>query len=312
MRLLHVANGTSTTMTIEAAGIPGACSIWADPLYEGPVPGGISDAELLDVRARHLARDAPAEAANDLRRWRGAIEAVDTYDELVLWYEHDLFDQLNLLQVLEHIRATVPATTRVSLICIGAFPGRPSFKGLGELSVGELAPLLGTRVPVDDRQYQLAAAAWSAFRSPSPEPIERILDSDTSALPFLARALRRLLEEYPWTTDGLSRSERRLLQLAAEGPLPLARLFPRMSEGEDAYHITDLSLEAMVATLTTLSPPLLSADGGVAITQAGREVLGGRRDRASADIDRWIGGVHLRTAEPLWRWDPAAARMVRE
>jgi hypothetical protein len=44
-RFLHVANGTSTTRTIEAAGIPGACSIWADPLYEGPVPGGLDDTE---------------------------------------------------------------------------------------------------------------------------------------------------------------------------------------------------------------------------------------------------------------------------
>src|SRR5436190_16186181 len=45
-RFLHVANGTSTTRIIEAAGIPGACSLWADPLYEGPVPGGLSDTEL--------------------------------------------------------------------------------------------------------------------------------------------------------------------------------------------------------------------------------------------------------------------------
>ena len=42
-RLLHVANGTCTTRLIERAGIGGALSIWADPLYEGPVPGGILD-----------------------------------------------------------------------------------------------------------------------------------------------------------------------------------------------------------------------------------------------------------------------------
>ena len=53
-RFLHVANGTCTTRLIEAAGIPGAWSIWADPLYEGPVPGGLSDAELVEVRTRHL------------------------------------------------------------------------------------------------------------------------------------------------------------------------------------------------------------------------------------------------------------------
>src|SRR5215208_6693250 len=54
-RLLHVANGTSTTRLIESAGIPGTLSIWADPLYEGAVPA-VSDASLVEVRARHLAR----------------------------------------------------------------------------------------------------------------------------------------------------------------------------------------------------------------------------------------------------------------
>ena len=53
-RFLHVANGTSTTRTIEAAGLPGIRSIWADPLFEGPVPA-LSDAELLEVRMRFLA-----------------------------------------------------------------------------------------------------------------------------------------------------------------------------------------------------------------------------------------------------------------
>ena len=70
-RFLHVANGTCTTDLIVAAGIPGAVSIWADPLYEGPVPGGLSDDELLDVRAGFLGSpdaDAFAGTMLDMRR----------------------------------------------------------------------------------------------------------------------------------------------------------------------------------------------------------------------------------------------------
>src|SRR6266446_9638303 len=52
-RFHHVANGTCTTRLIQAAGIPGALSIWADPLHDGPVPGGLTDEELLDVRSRY-------------------------------------------------------------------------------------------------------------------------------------------------------------------------------------------------------------------------------------------------------------------
>src|SRR4030095_1681652 len=133
-RLLHVANGTSTTRTIEAAGIPGVCSIWADPLYEGPVPAGLGDAELLDVRMRYHAgpgdltwqawggTDLSLDPMNDMRAWRTAIARHNAYDELILWFEHDLFDQLNLIQLLAWLRHTIPVEKPVSLICVGSFP----------------------------------------------------------------------------------------------------------------------------------------------------------------------------------------------
>ncbi len=320
---LHVANGTSTTMTIEAAGIPGALSIWADPLHDGPVPGGLTDAGLVDVRARHLAGDVPApDVVDDLNDWRRVIERHASYDELVLWFEHDLFDQLNLVQLLTWIHERLPESTPVSLICIGSFPGRPTFKGLGELTPGELAPLLGTRRRIDDAQYRLAARAWDAFRAPTPEALDALRQSDTTALPYLAPALTRFLQEFPWTGDGLSRTERRFLQLAADGSLDLRTIFPRMHQGEDAYYVTDMSLLDLAGTLSAGSTPLLTftpgqnADrplqGSVAITAMGRAVLDGRQDRMALDgIDRWFGGVHLQTGAARWRWDDASQAIVQ-
>ena len=324
-RFLHVANGTATTALIEAAAIPGARSIWGDVLYEGPVPGGIGDAELLDTRARFLADEAehpyPA-VADDLRAWRAVIDAHETYDELVLWYEHDLFDQLNLLQLLSRLPRRVPANKRVSLICVGTFPGRPAFKGLGELTPPELASLFDTRAPLGGSQYALADRGWQTFRDSTPEAIERLLQTDTTALPFLARALRRFLEEYPWTTDGLSRTERRLLQLSDAGPTPLIAIFPRMHDGEDAYYVTDGTLLGLAAELSDGAMPLLEMmpgrgdgpaglDARVTLTSRGRDVLGGRVDRVTArGIDRWFGGVHVRPGN-VWRWDRASERVIR-
>jgi hypothetical protein len=71
---------------------------------------------------------------NDMRLWRATIERHDSYDELILWFEHDLFDQLNLIQLLTWIRERLPTTKPVSLVCIGSLPGRAEFKGLGELT----------------------------------------------------------------------------------------------------------------------------------------------------------------------------------
>jgi len=334
-RLLHVANGTSTTMTIEAAGIPGICSIWADPLYEGPVPAGLSDTGLLDVRMRYLAgpadstpgagsagEDPSLDAANDLRQWRAAIERHESYDELILWFEHDLFDQLNLVQLLTWIRDHLPATKPVSLVCIGSFPGRPDFKGLGELTPDELAPLLGARQPVSDPQYELARRAWQAFREPTPEALDQLRRDDTAALPYLAAAVTRFLQEYPWTNSGLSRTERRLLELANGDGIALWRAFPRMHDGEQAYYVTDGSLAALADALSRTSPPLLTLDvshapdghvlrGVVALTDTGRSVLAGQLDRVeTCGIDRWLGGVHLQGRGRTWRWDDTRQRVT--
>src|SRR5262245_49883319 len=259
-RFHHVSNGTSATSTIVDAGIPGTWSIWADPLYEGPVPGGVSDPELMDVRRRFLGGgtvDEDVDPVIDLRNWRSAIERRESYDELVLWFEHDLFDQLNLIQLLSWIRERGVSDSPVSLICIGSFPGRPQFKGLGELTPQELAPLIHTRQPVTDDQYALAERAWLAFRSDSPQAIDDLRRTNTTALPFLSAALTRLLQEYPSTKGGLSRSERRLLTLADPGPLDLRAAFRRMHEDE-AYYITDLSLAALADNLSSGSVPLLT------------------------------------------------------
>jgi RNA polymerase sigma factor (sigma-70 family) len=332
-RFLHVANGTCTTNIIEAAGIPGTRSIWADPLYEGPVPADLTDADLLDVRRRHLSgpddmawtartgNDPSQDPVNDLREWRTAIAGHESYDELVLWFEHDLFDQLNLIQVLAWIGERLPATKPVSLICIGSFPGRTDFKGLGELTPDELASLVETRQPVRGPQYELAERAWRAFRAPTPEALDALRQGETSALPYLAAAISRFLQEYPWTRDGLSRTERRLLQLAGDG-IALAKVFPQMHDGEQVYYVTDASLASLAEALSRTTPPLLTLDtsivedrhalrGRVALTDTGRSVLSGRLDRVTTcGIDRWLGGVHLQSGVRPWRWDDARQEIV--
>jgi hypothetical protein len=324
-RFLHVANGTSLTGLIEAAGIPGARSLWCDVLYEGPVPGGLSDEALTEVRGRFLAGPRAEDverAVRGLREWRRVIAETHAYDELVLWFEHDLFDQLNLVQLLSWIGERLPRSTDVRLVTIGSFPHRPHFKGMAELTPEELAPLIEARQRVTDRQYEIAGLAWSAFRDDTPEALDALRRADLSALPFLAPALRRFLEEYPWTSDGLSLCERRALELAAREPIDLAEACTRMHDGERAYYITDGSFESLVSSLSGRAVPLVEVSGRDAghadgmhgtmtITEAGRRALAGVPGAVRMhEIDRWMGGVHLEPGN-LWRWDAHGERMVR-
>ena len=85
----------------------------------------------------------PATSPPICNGWREAVDDDDGYDELVLWFEHDLFDQLNLIQLLTHLGGR-PRSKPVTLICIDRYPGHPNFKGLGELAPRDLAALFET------------------------------------------------------------------------------------------------------------------------------------------------------------------------
>ena len=321
--ILHVANGHCTTGLIEGSGLPGRTTIWADPLHDGPVPGNVSDDELLRVRAAFLAGtpDQVDQVAADLAQWRAAVDDHDTYDELVLWFEHDLFDQLNLIQLLTHLGMR-NSSKPLTMVQVDSYPGHPDFKGLGELAPAGVAALFDTRRPVTPDQLALAANAWSAYRSADPRAIEQLLQRDTSALPFLARALSRHLEEFPSDADGLSRSERRLMELALNRPVGIHEAFPRMHDGETAYYITDLSFLDAANALATSSPPLLTINlvnpngsampvGTLELTAHGRSVLLGKADRLQlCGIDRWLGGVCLQGRGPLWRWSRQAGHLI--
>ena len=91
-----------------------------------------------------------------------ALKTLAKHDEVVLWFEFDLFCQLNLIYILGKLRGQNLAATKLSLICIGEFPGIHDFRGLGQLTAEQLVSLFPGRQPVTAEQMELAGRAWKA------------------------------------------------------------------------------------------------------------------------------------------------------
>jgi hypothetical protein len=289
---LHVTNGDSTAEPLRETGIVGDVIVWMDALHDGPVPD-VPRADLRRLRAAFLAGNGWGSADQitaDFERRDAALQgALAEGRPVVLWFEHDLYDQLQLLEAL----SLVERPDGVELIVIGAFPGHPGFRGLGELSVGELATLWPGREPLTPAVLDLAHRAWTAVRAPEPGALRAVLRDDTGALPFLAPALRRLLDELP-DAAGLSLSERLILQALADGPLTPVELFEETQDREAAPFAGDTWVWKVVAGLESL---VTAVDGSrrIELTDAGRRVLDGAADRVELlGIDRWVGGIHLR------------------
>jgi hypothetical protein len=267
---------------------------WRDVLHEGPVPA-LPPAELREARAAFLAGEGwgsrDAILAGLEARDRALVEA----DHAVLWFEHDLYDQLQLVQAL----ALAPDPARLELVNVDRF--------LGTLAAADLEALWPGRRPVTVEDVAVARAAWDAVRAPEPTAVAALVAVVPSPLPFLHAALRRFLEELPWTRDGLSRSERQLLDALADGARTPSAAFAAAQEREEAPFLGDAWAFRRLAALGPLVEE--HGDGALALTDAGRAVLAGEADRIELlGIDRWLGGTHLRRGA-VWRWD--GTRVVR-
>ena len=327
--LFHLTNGDSAADTLRACEVPGTVGIWAELLWDGPLPaGGIETPAWRAARADFYETAwfrAFAGAGGEMASgWDEALEAHADYDEVVLWFEHDLFDQLLLIRHLAWYASRALGDTSLSLICIGSFPGIEDFRGLGQLNEDEMASLFETRGNVSEEQHLLAQRAWTAFCSGDPFEIERTIQGNTSALPFLAAALRRFLEDLPDSSNGLTKSQRLVLESVGTATRTGRDLFSEHYERDQNPYLSSTQFFAMLRELESATTPLVEREGaphgrgetesmseGIRITNAGRDVLAGRSDSVSLNgISRWLGPSHLTTDELPWRWDRASGCVV--
>ncbi|HEY0971390.1 MAG TPA: DUF1835 domain-containing protein [Gemmatimonadales bacterium] len=318
---LHVTNGDAAVAPLRAGGVKGEILCWRDVLHDGPVPAG-SWEEVRRARARFIAASGWSDEGEVLRGFTQRDErlllAASTGEPISLWFEHDLYDQLQLAQVLAMLaQADAGATTLAQ-----------AEDYLGTMSPASAAALASGARAVDRAMLEEGANFWRALTSPDPRMLE-VFSRARGPLPLMARAMSRLLEEYPAVDNGLSRSERQALEVIARGNCTLAQAFTRSHhEMEPATWMGDSSFVLMLSRLSRGADPLVAYAGGapiapvasrdeysreVVLTDAGHAVLAGDADLvALRGIDRWIGGTHLHGHDVPWRWDAARGRIVAQ
>jgi len=327
--MLNIHNGDSTCGTARKAAIPGEHFAWREALVCGPTPGGLSADDFRGIRVRHLAESygvKVAECEHDLREQEEILSQVSDHEEVVLWFEHDLFCQIHLIYLLHQFARLEAEPGILSLISIDKFPGIDDFRGLGQLNEFQLASLFPRRQRVTKAQLELGRTAWAAYSSSTPDVIEAILSDDTSALPFLNAALTKHLQRFPSTRNGLGQIENVLLELVAGGKQEFMALFAGFQQREAANGFGDAQVFLELKRLTNASQPLLTGGtindstgmnsndisrSSFQITNLGEAVLDGDQDFIRLNgIDLWLGGTHLKGDEAAWRWDRTAHKLI--
>lgn len=311
---LILTNGDTAADLLAAAGFEATILPWRDVLHEGPVVPAQSLEALSEIRAGYLAQRFDLEFAA-IRAEFGARDAIlrshARFDNIAVWLEHDLYDQLQLIQILDF------------------FCG----EGRGDgLSLVQADDFLGQQTPASIRRFavreqkigpELLSAGRQAFAAVAAATPETVFAAEGSwpLLPHLGPALDRFLQELPAPGSGLTRSEATALELIAEFKVAPGALFREALRREEAAFMGDWSFFRILDDLAFAAEPLVSglsgrfpaaADGPEAasylaaaldLTPLGRAVLAGESDHIAINgVDRWWGGTRLSGAD-CWRYD---------
>src|SRR5262249_50067063 len=148
--------------------------------------------------------------------------------EYRLWFEADLHDQLQLVQVLDRLGRMGVDPVRIMLISVGEYRGIAHFMGLGQLHADQLGALVDEAGKLPGQALGLPAAAWAALTAPAPTGLAAISRARSPQLRFLGEAFARLQQEYPSRSDGLSLTQRRTLLASQEGTATAGQMFRRV------------------------------------------------------------------------------------
>lgn len=217
---LHIRCGHDLQHGLQLAGFQGDYLAFYDPFCQGPV-SDLPLEQLICLRSQFAAETYSLTLADATSRARQAYDQLyqcrsdqhPRWDKIVLWFEHDSYDQLILAFLLSYFQR-YNVSLPLELICVDQAPGVSDFIGLGQLSP-ELFRYLWEhqRQPVSQTQLNSGEQVWQALCADTPEPLEQLIHQDVPELPFMARALQRHLAELPDPQTGLSLTQTLALEI---------------------------------------------------------------------------------------------------
>jgi len=329
--MLHIVNGDHVAEKLRQGVIQGDILVWREVYPHGPVFTDPAESEHRMLRATYLEETIGVPRLQFIQGSEAqekTLAECRKYKDIVLWFEHDLFDQTMLAYLLDWFAGQSLPETTIHLLCIGSYPGIELFRGLGQLSTQQLSALSGTWKTVSKEELALGRTIWQAYTAQDPEELLQLFGTDTSALPFAEDAFKHHLAQFPSTFNGLGIVEQTTLAMMQTGIRSTHDLFKQVGNQLHMLGMGDLQYGYILWRMAGGSHPLIELQGSeeilasngtymslqncdVVMTSFGERVLKGDEDWVVRNgIDAWYGGVHVQGHDSAWRWDTAGQRIV--
>lgn len=289
---LHITNGDSFTERLKSLDIPGDIITWREMLCEGKTEPNVGSESFWKTRFEFLSKNYKVTKTwfveKTLKEYRSLCNHKQQ-DQIILWFEYDLFCQINMLAVISWLKS-FRRHAEISLVCSGDEDSSDRLYGLNELSDEQLHSLYEKRVALTQDDIEYADYVWQLYCSDNPIRLEHLSDFENYQFDYLSDAIQAHLQRFPSIKNGLNAVENNILTLSEEEKLASKKeLVGKVVKNQGVYGFGDSQYERMIGRLK----PLYTSFNPVKLSKKGKQILEEKANFYShlRDNDAYLGGA---------------------
>ncbi|MBT8235158.1 MAG: DUF1835 domain-containing protein [Bacteroidia bacterium] len=289
---LHITNGDSFTERLKSLDIPGDIITWREMLCEGKTESNVGSESFWKTRFEFLNKNYKVTKTwfveKTLKEYRSLCNHKQQ-DQIILWFEYDLFCQINMLAVISWLKS-YRRHAEISLVCSGDEDESDRLYGLNELSDEQLHRLYENRVALTQDDIEYADYVWQLYCSDNPIRLEHLSDFENYQFDYLSDAIKAHLQRFPSIKNGLNAIENKILALSEEEkPASKKELLGKVIKNQGVYGFGDTQYERMIGRLK----PLYTSFNPVKLSKKGKQILEEKANFYSQlrDNDAYLGGA---------------------
>ncbi len=267
--ILHITNGDSTTAYLKSLGFKGDFITWREMLCEGRTSIDVGSESFWKTRFEFLKSSYKVTKKSfidlTLKEYRSLCQTKGQ-KEIVLWFEYDLFCQINLIALVSWLKRYRKGE-KVTLVCSGDVEGFDKKLGLCELNNEEIQQHFDNRVELSIDDIEYADYVWQLYCSDSPLRLDTVKQFNPAhKFLYLDDALDLHLKRFPSVENGLNYVENYILKIAQETePKSKHQLVGNLLRNQEDLGFGDLQysqkLDKMKGLFTSFHPVKLSRKG---------------------------------------------------
>ncbi len=290
---LHISISDSLSESILELNLEGKIVVWREMLCEGPTTFQLGTPEFIALRTQFLSDNYQVSNGDYQEQFLDELQKLDdleTYEEVILWFEFDLFSHINMLAAISHLTEN-NIDLPIYLVCSKKVKGEKESIPLSQLPLKILQKHYENKIHLNQDDLEMASLMWQLYNGKNPQKLKTLIKVETN-FEYLSSCIRAHIERFPNAITGLNALEKNILKLINNHNITsMNQLLGYSLEYQGYYGYIDIQIQRVINKLQLFYEV---KEHKIELTPEGNEVLNASRNFYRVlKSDEYLGGVKM-------------------